>query len=545
MNQPAAEGTPRVPPTSADAIDAEIADHLASTAERLAAHGAPPEAARQAAHQHFGDVPSIRRRCYWIREGESLMFRTAVLVLLVGLSLGLTVTAIGTWQTQSCLAEQVTALTEQLKLLAENQRAAAPPPAAEPKPLEIVGRVFARSPDQPVAGKEVLIVSVKDGNIIRRVLSDAQGNYRSGPLADGDYALVATLESKSPPYHPYVQSQPIYVYPGVGATNFDFDVAYHAGRVRLTTSRPLPRREVAGKYTIDSRLMVKVTVPRMHTYLWTSNLKIPERWPLHTRIISAFPGPGRGGYPMSREGAVEFVELLSSSDLDSDWSQTRFTDSIGLVPPGDVEIHVALLVDVLPVADQHTITLRNGRFGPSGVISPSDRSGTARKVLQTWERITTQPPLSSSGQHLPRSLDKPTWSTADDDFFWLTKGLGKRWLEHLQRKPDEEALPAPFLVSSSWLGIGAEARPVPVTDGQETRVRVEIPDDVEDKLQQFVESVTDPEAFAKRTLGESDILVGNFRSNQEQPSVELQSGTSPFFRQVTLTVQGMQPVAEK
>lgn len=126
MNEPAHPTTPRVPRTSQDAIDAEIADHLASAAQRLAAQGTPPEAAQLAAHQQFGDVDAIRRRCFWIQEGKSIIFRTTVLVLLIGLSVGLTVTAIGTWQTQSRLVEQVTALTEQLKLLAENQQAAAP-----------------------------------------------------------------------------------------------------------------------------------------------------------------------------------------------------------------------------------------------------------------------------------------------------------------------------------------------------------------------------------------------------------------------------------
>jgi len=539
-NPHAADDAPRVPASSADAIDAEIADHLASAVAQFQAQGAPPAAAERTAHDRFGDVTAIRRRCYWIHEGESLMFRTAVLVLLVGLSLGLTVAAVGTWRSQSRLTEQVTALTEQLKLLAENQRAAVPPAPAEPKPLEIVGRVYAGSPEQPVAGKELVIVSVKDGNIIRRVLSDAQGNYRSGPLADGDYSLVAALESNTPPFHPYAQSQPIYVYPGVGATKFDFDVAYHAGRLRLTTSRPLPRREVAGKYTIDSRLMVMVEIPRMRGSLWTSNLTVPDRWPLFTRNLYV----GSGSLGWSRRSSsqspytIEFLELLSPSDLDADWSQTRFADAVGLMPAGEVTVLAGLLVDVVPMGDRPTIAMPNPNRGggPGGPWSfdPADN----RKLRQKWLTVPNRMAPAVGGLLHPRALEKPTLTTEDDDFFWFTKGLGKRWLEHLQRKPDEEVLPAPFLVWSWWVDIGAEAAPVPVTDGQTTRVRVEIPDDVEDKLQQFVESATDPAAFSQRTLGEDVNTVGNRGDQRQQTSAEIQSGTSPFFRKVTLTVEG-------
>mgnify|MGYP000162135081 CR=1 FL=1 len=144
-----------------------------------------------------------------------------------------------------------------------------------------------------------------------------------------------------------------------------------------------------------------------------------------------------------------------------------------------------------------------------------------------------------------RALDQPSWNTEDDDFFWLTKGLGTRWLEHLQRKPDEEVLPEPFLVSFYWLDLGAEATRVPIRDGRTTRVRVEIPDDVEDALQQFVESVTDPAAFAQRTLGkrlryviQSSRTLQDPEEKHQRTLAEIRSGTNPFFRRVTLIVEG-------
>ena len=263
----------------------------------------------------------------------------------------------------------MTALAEQIKLLAENQRAApppAPPAPSEPKPQEIAGRLYDGSPERPVAGKELIVVNVQDGSIVRRVRSDAQGQYRSGSLPDGDYTLVAALESKTAPNYPYAQFQPIYVYPGMGPTHFDFDVAYHAGRVRLTTSRPLPRRQVAGKYTIDSRLMVSVTVPRIWSDFWTSDQKTPEDWPLYLRNLRFTSG--RSGDAVRLPGGIfRFYELLSPSDLEADWSQTRFADAVGLVPVGEVTVKAALLVDVLPAEELPVITIRRGQAGRSGL----------------------------------------------------------------------------------------------------------------------------------------------------------------------------------
>jgi hypothetical protein len=549
--RPADDAFP-LPATPADAVDAEIADHLATAAAQLQAQGTPPEAAQRAAQEKFGDVASIRRHCYWIDHGETLMFRTAVLVLLVGMSLGLTVAAVGTWRSQSHLAEQVTALTEQIKLLAENQRAAPPPtpPApSEPKPQEIAGRVYDGSPERPVAGKELIVVNVKDASIVRRVRSDAQGQYRSGPLPDGDYALVAALESKTPPSYLYSQSQPIYVYPGMGPSHFDFDVAYHAGRLRLTTSRPLPRRQVAGKYTIDSRLMVSVTVPRISSDFWTSDQKTPEDWPLYLRNLRFTSG--RSGDAVRLPGSsFKFYELLSPSDLEADWSQTRFADAVGLVPVGEVTVQAALLVDVLPAEELPAITIRRGQAGRSGLSRAlgggSRTTESPREQLAIQWQFKDWLPLYSASNIGPRALDQPSWNTEDDDFFWLTKGLGKRWLEHLLRKPDVEVVPEPFLVSSYWLNLGAEATRVPIRDGRTTRVRVEIPDDVEDTLQQFVESVTDPAAFAQRTLGErlrgviqsSRTLQDRVEEEEQRIRAEIQSGTNPFFRPVTLIVDG-------
>ena len=47
-------------------------------------------------------------------------------------------------------------------------------------------------------------------------MTDAAGQYRSGPLPDGDYCLVTTFQppARVSPY-PYLQTAPIFVYPGL------------------------------------------------------------------------------------------------------------------------------------------------------------------------------------------------------------------------------------------------------------------------------------------------------------------------------------------
>src|SRR6266404_398554 len=157
-----ADGTRSVPTTdpvapdpAAIEIQAEIDDHLATAAERLQSQGFAENEARQKSQQKFGDAAAISRRCYWIKQGDALMFRSAVILLLSILCLALGATVFTSWRSQRQMAEQMSALAEQLKLLAEQQRSAAPTlPPAEAKPLEITGQVYVGSPDKPSANTE-------------------------------------------------------------------------------------------------------------------------------------------------------------------------------------------------------------------------------------------------------------------------------------------------------------------------------------------------------------------------------------------------------
>src|SRR5438552_17450825 len=112
----------RLDPIAAQ-IEVEIADHLATAVERLKAQGLPSAEAQRTSQQKFGDTAAISRRCYWIKQGDALMFRTAVILLLSILCLALGATVFSSWRSQRQTADQMAALAEQLKALAEQQRA--------------------------------------------------------------------------------------------------------------------------------------------------------------------------------------------------------------------------------------------------------------------------------------------------------------------------------------------------------------------------------------------------------------------------------------
>jgi hypothetical protein len=295
---PASDGTPThfvgtpVPTTLGDPvaaqIAAEIADHLATAAERLQARGVSPGEVQEKSQEKFGDAATISRRCYWIQQGDFLMFRGALIVLLSALAIGLAVTTVLSWRAQSRMAEQVNALTEQLKALAESQKAAplpAPVPPS-PKPLEIIGRVYVGSPDKPATHTRITILDVKDGSRVRTVATDADGNFQSGPLGGGEYALLAETGQRllGDRTERWVQSPPIGVYPGLDVPRQQFDTAYHAGQLAIEMSRPLPKLTVENRYTLDSRLLVKVYSSQDRAYLWISANDSPQAWPVYPRL---------------------------------------------------------------------------------------------------------------------------------------------------------------------------------------------------------------------------------------------------------------------
>jgi len=100
---------------------------------------------------------------------------TGAVILLLCLVLGFV--TFSSYRSQHQMAEQMVALAEQLKALADQQRAAPSTPAspADPKPLEITGKVFLGSADKPSPATELLICRVSDGEVARRVTTIDDG----------------------------------------------------------------------------------------------------------------------------------------------------------------------------------------------------------------------------------------------------------------------------------------------------------------------------------------------------------------------------------
>ena len=426
------------------------------------------------------------------------MVRGALIGLIVALGLALIVVTIGGWQAQSRTAIQMNLLSEQLKALAER-----PPPAAPAvQPLEVSGRVFTGSPEQPVAGAEVSISRVEDGEIVRRVTAGPGGAFHTGPLTAGDYTLHAKLQSVAWAQPHAIQSAPVYVYPGVEIPPVDLDVAWHFGRIQIEPSRPLPKVEVEGKYTIESRLFVKVYTHYRRQYSWTVAFDTPPAWPTYVGYIQ---GPQA---PRDEQGGSWFYEILSADDLTQP-DGTVFFKPRGELPEGKAFVVAVVLADVLPIgyeAKPIAIDLSNGPT--PAIVAASNAWRTAGSSINWFNG--------------PESWQGAGPNHASDDFVWLTRGRGFTWLEHLRGGPKpEKPLPPQVLPLVQEFGANSPGgTAVPITRGQVTRVRIEIPSDIEAKIQELVDSKPSADEF----------------------EAYLKPDGSPFFIEAKITVAGSRPL---
>ena len=103
-------------------IDAEIVDHLCSAAEDLVRRGRSQEEAEAASRQRFGDVAWVRRKCWWIQQGELTMFRWLAIGLMSTLIVAVLALAAGGWRVQTALADRIAALTDELASMHEAQQ---------------------------------------------------------------------------------------------------------------------------------------------------------------------------------------------------------------------------------------------------------------------------------------------------------------------------------------------------------------------------------------------------------------------------------------
>jgi type II secretory pathway pseudopilin PulG len=333
-------------------IQAEITDHLATAAEQLQSQGAAPNEARQRSQAKFGDAAAISRRCYWIKQGDTLMFRTAIIALLTILCLALGFTAFSSYRSQHQMAEQMALLAEQLKAIAGQQRTApiVPPTPAEPKPLEITGQVYNGSPNKPSANTDVMICRVSDGEIVRRVRTRGDGAFQTGPLGAGDYTAIVKSSGRD------VQSRPIYLHQGASDVHVPIDATYYGGDVAIELSQPLPRTEVPGKYTIASRLYIFGLSTRCLPTRWTTARPSPEHWPVYVYDADKSPlntidfGERFRFTVGSERAALANEPALTKSSFNFRVSKNL----IGVVEPpkalpaGPFHVYATIVSDILP-----------------------------------------------------------------------------------------------------------------------------------------------------------------------------------------------------
>ena len=191
--------------------------------------------------------------------------------------------------------------------------------------------------------------------------------------------------------------------------------------------------KVDGKYTIEARLMLDVTTGQRRHHLWTSSMPMPPTWPLHVNDATA---SDRGG-----SFSTAFFELLSNEDLEKQHETTHFGDGYGLLPAGPASVVAAVIADVIPLDYQRPEirTIDAARQSFQGVVRT--------RVFQDhdWQNAL-QSVVSSERRPAPfATVDS---AMENDDFFWMTKGLGKIWLGRLKA---DESDSKPHVVPRSWL----------------------------------------------------------------------------------------------
>jgi len=425
----------------------------------------------------------------------------------------------------------MTDLTAQLKALAERPPTAIP--AKADLPLELTGQVYVGDPSRPVANQEVRILNVKDGSVVRRVMSDSAGRYRSGPLNAGDYSIAGEIQKPRSGRAEYLQSPPAYVYPGTQLAPCNLDLAYRAGRLKLELSRPLPKLEVEDKYTIDSRLMIRVySTEFAYSSPWTTQQKMPARWPAFL-ISIAPPTP-----PAGRPTTVSYFELLSNQDLTTDWDSTLFASDHGLLPAGTADVAAAVLLDVIPsgfraqpIAELISNTTPLSNEGQQG-RSKGGIKGIFNSALSIhWEK-TMIDAANAEGEG-PLSLTEGRELTFEnDDFFWISKGLGRLWFAHLSKN---EGSRRPFRIHAGWVP-WRNPDSIPIKEGHVTRLLIDIPADLETRLRDFAMAATTPEEFSKR-IPQYDPAKGGLPE-------EVARGENPFVGPVKLTVVSTEATAD-
>jgi len=281
-----------------DAIAAEIQDHLASAAEKIARQGTDDEQARQLAAKNFGNPEQIQRRCWWIQQGDQVMFRGIAVTLLVVLCLGLVAMGFGNWRLNARLEELTAVITE----LSKRQSQA---PAREPKqPPEISGHCYLRDRAHSAAGAEIELRQLPGLEVVRRLRTDHDGRFRSGPLIPGDYCILAplagsnnptvyvsehlfTAEVPSSPDVPkplyWIQTEPLYVRQDASLSPVELDLHFAAGYVVLDPKSEFPDQVEVGDKQFSLSAYVHVA-DDLIGLPWRPSERLPPKWPAIGKI---------------------------------------------------------------------------------------------------------------------------------------------------------------------------------------------------------------------------------------------------------------------
>ena len=275
---------PKLEPQAGDladverAIDAEFEDHLASAAAALAQRGAGVDDAQRLAGQAFGDVTLIKRRCWWIQQGDRVMFRAVTIGLMLMLCAALVAMAIGGWHLNARLQDLATVLADLKEKQAGERPAAAVP--------EITGFCFLKDRKHPAAGAQVELRELPEMTVLRRFQADTKGRFRSGPVSSGDYALLAPLQGSEkltidddPAFA--TQSQPLYVSEGTSPEGVALDVYFASGHATVELKTELPDTIELPKPRTAQPIMVNVLVAdNLFPLPWKPNQPLPPKWPV-------------------------------------------------------------------------------------------------------------------------------------------------------------------------------------------------------------------------------------------------------------------------
>ena len=184
--------SPSPPNLNADITD-ELTDHLSLAARDLQLAGHPADEAQKLAHQKFGDLAAIRRRLFWIHQGDELMLRTALAIVCAVLVIAVAALGIGNWRmsrtiddlhsTLATVSQNQKAITDAQKSILESQQ--------QNRPLTIEGQLYVGDRSKPAAGAEVHLYRVSDRKLIDK--------YAATPTVDSLRLLWRRIDTFSSP----------------------------------------------------------------------------------------------------------------------------------------------------------------------------------------------------------------------------------------------------------------------------------------------------------------------------------------------------------